>query len=226
MLISRLQFIGCGGNRGESIDQLSIEDTNFLGYEDSNTALHLIRSTAIIERCTFTSNVVGSLKTIILTNTWSHNLHKNVHADGAVAIVDSSVVLRESIFKKNSAEVGGAIFCERNSNITVINSSFIRNHATSISNNMTNCYGGALYCQSGCIVTVINATFKNNAAFQSKKFSTKNSRDYVNAGGAIVATDEAKVSIQQSIFSENVAAGGGGAIFACRESIVNNYIQK
>ena len=57
--ISRLEFIGCGGNRGESIGQLSIKDTRFLGKENVSTALELIRSSVFIKRSSFISYNYG-----------------------------------------------------------------------------------------------------------------------------------------------------------------------
>ena len=66
------------------------------------------------------------------------NLIDKVYAGGAVILTQSDIILIGTTFKQNSAGVGGAILCERDSNITIINSIFEGNHATN--------YGGALYC--------------------------------------------------------------------------------
>ena len=209
--ISRLQFIGCSGNRGESIGQLSIKDTNFLGQEKSKTALELVRTSAVIEKCSFTSNMIGNLKTICL----QRSKCQTVRAGGAVALTQSNIILIGNTFKQNSAEVGGAIFSERNTKITIINSIFERNHATSQSND-TDCYGGALYCQSGCTVTIRNSNFNNNTAIRDQELDTK----IVYAGGAIAIVKGVTVDVSESKISNNTAAGDGGAIYVW-ESTVN-----
>lgn len=65
-----------------------------------------------------------------------------------------------STLKRNNAEIGGAIFGELHSYVTIINSTFLGNGATS-QYNISIC-GGALYFQSGCTVRIYNSSFINN----------------------------------------------------------------
>ena len=104
-----------------------------------------------------------------------------------------------SAFKENSAEVGGAIFCETDSKIMIVNSVFKRNHATSQSND-TNCYGGALYRQSGCTVIIHNCTFHGNTADSVREQEFSNNEE-AHGGGAIAVVEGAKVDISGSKFS-------------------------
>ena len=53
--------------------------------------------------------------------------NQTVLAGGAVTLTQSNIILIENTFQQNSAEVGGAILCERGSNITIIDGIFERN---------------------------------------------------------------------------------------------------
>ena len=69
------------------------------------------------------------------------------------------------MFGGNSAQAGGAIFAELQSNITIINSTFVSNQATSLQSHQL-CYagGGVLYSNRGSSVTIQDSTFEPNAA--------------------------------------------------------------
>ena len=214
--ISRLEFIGCS-SKGESIGQLSIKDTSFLGQENSSTALELVRSTAVIEGSSFTSNMLGNWKKILVRNL-RKNSRQIVRAGGAIALTQSDIILMDVSVKENSAEVGGAMFGERNSRIMIINSRFERNHATSQSND-TDCYGGALYCQGGCTLVIHNSTFSNNAAVREQVLQVLDKNIEANAGGAIAIVGRAKADISESKFSSNEAGGDGGAIHTLKSTV-------
>ena len=70
------------------------------------------------------------------------------------------------MFEGNHAEVGGVIFSEFNSNITIINSTFVENNATSIpSYRYCEAGGGVLYADSGStVINIINSKFIANSA--------------------------------------------------------------
>lgn len=155
--IRGLGFIGCSGFRGELIGQLLIEGTTFLGQTNSNSALELVRSNAKINRSYLTSNQVGNLKTLFVMNL-QRGGYPAVLAGGAIILTRSNIEIIESSFIQNKAEAGGAIFCERHSNITVVNSIYRQNHAF-CQNMDTDFYDGALYCQSGCTMRIHKAAF-------------------------------------------------------------------
>ena len=48
--ITNLEFIGCGGNQVQDIEEFVIKDTMFKGEGGSRTALELIGTTAQIEK--------------------------------------------------------------------------------------------------------------------------------------------------------------------------------
>ena len=73
------------------------------------------------------------------------------------------------MFEGNRAEVGGVIFSEFNSNITIINSTFVENNATSTPSYKLYRYceagGGVLYADRGStVINIINSKFMANSA--------------------------------------------------------------
>ena len=53
ILITDLEFIGCGGNKVENVDEFVVQDAMFKGQENSGTALELTAVTAQIINSTF-----------------------------------------------------------------------------------------------------------------------------------------------------------------------------
>ena len=53
--ITNLEFIGCGGNLVENVQEFVVRDTKFKGEENSETALELVETTAEIINSTFDS---------------------------------------------------------------------------------------------------------------------------------------------------------------------------
>ena len=196
--ISKLEFVGCGGNRVELVGRLSIEDTRFQGQRNSSRALELVTTTAVIERSDFTSNMAGSFNGMG-RGLWKKRARVKNLGGGAITMTHSSIItVIDSTFAGNSANAGGAIFGEQLSYIVVINSTFMGNHAF----NKKSCYGGALYIQSGSTLEIYNSTFKNNIAISETRFN--------GAGGSIaIAGGAAYLHISGSEFSYNNAMNGG-----------------
>ena len=46
--ITSLEFIGCGGNQVENVDEFVLKDTKFKGQESNGPALEFIKTTAKI----------------------------------------------------------------------------------------------------------------------------------------------------------------------------------
>ena len=161
--ISGLTFTGCTGNKFTNITQLTLEDTKFIGNKDSTIngpALELIESSSKLIR-TELSHYYGSRVTPLLCkngdrwyarddflNGWkdNDNIAVSATAGGAIVSTHSNVIINGSVFEGNSAQAGGAIFAEQQSNITIINSTFMGNQATDIQSYQY-CYfgGGVLY---------------------------------------------------------------------------------
>ena len=107
--ISDVNFLGCGGNRAESVMDFTLVNTIFDGQqkEDLGTALELVNSSLKAERTSFVSNVIG----------------------GAVVVNESTTTFLNCNFEGNHAEFGGAIHGNLSSNVSITNSTFYRNSA-------------------------------------------------------------------------------------------------
>ena len=109
--IRGLTFLGCDGSRFESIDQLVVESSDFLGQNNSQTALSISESSVNISETTFLSNTGAASK------------------GGALSVSNSSVGIDGCSFKGNMVKSGGAIYFEYESTITIHNSTFTSNRA-------------------------------------------------------------------------------------------------
>ena len=64
-------------------------------------------------------------------------------AGGAIFVNLSTVLIDRCQFMDNQAHLGGAIFSQKQSNITISNSSFTSNQATNCNSGL--CFGGSLF---------------------------------------------------------------------------------
>ena len=122
-----MEFIGCGCNQVENVKEFVLRNTKFKGKEDSGTALELIETTAQMVNSTFVSNTIGKSKFA--------RFHYYLPAcaclvGGAIIATHSKVDISQSKFENNGANVGGAIFAEQHSIITMNSTSFIGNQGT------------------------------------------------------------------------------------------------
>ena len=181
--ISGLTFIGCTGNRFINIGQYVAKDSQFIGHKDLNgtaTAAELVETSATFVRTEFSNNYGSRVISLYCENDGTDNYRdflysKYIYADievsvtagGAISSTHSSVTIIDSVFEGNSAQAGGAIFTELQSNIIIINSTFVRNQATSLQSHQY-CYagGGVLYSDhsGGSSVVIQNSTFEHNTA--------------------------------------------------------------
>ena len=152
---SGMEFVGCT-SMFSSVDHLIIEDTIFTGLEENGTALFLRECTTNITDSYFTFNTDGS---------YENHLIKHVKVGGAIIATSSNLTVIETIFEGNSADVGGAIYAEQNSNIVITSSTFINNtsHMTCIINGVP-CFGGGAVHLSNSMMTVDCCLFTNNSA--------------------------------------------------------------
>ena len=237
--ISGLTFTGCTGNKFININQLTLEDSKFIGNKDSNIngpALELIESSAKLIR-TELSHYYGSRVTSLLCeningddlNAWydfqyGWNAAVSATAGGAIVSTHSNVTIDGSVFEGNSAQAGGAIFVEQQSNITIINSTFMWNQATALQSHQY-CYfgGGVLYSNDGSSVTIQNSTFERNTAhwlggvmatsLHGSVIVITNS-DFISnsanySGGVLYNGDYSSTIITDSAFTNNSAYDGG-----------------
>ena len=204
--ISGLTFVGCAGNRVDSVDRFTLEESSFIGQEDvSGTALTLVESSACLIK-SFLSNNRGSNnhRSIECHDYYYSRSARKVDTwvGGAIVSTSSNVTFIESRFEENSAEVGGVIFSELHSNIIIINTTFIGNHAD-INTKYVHCPGGGvLYTENGGTVMIRNSHFIQNSA----NFSSR--------GGVLAGANNTTITITDSEFTSNSGARGGGVVAA------------
>ena len=206
--MSGLKFVGCTGNRVESVDQFTLEDSSFVGQEDINgTALELNETSANLVQTSFNSNKGDKVHHVECVDASRRRTKAPAMAGGAISVTRSKITIVQSIFEENSAEMGGAIYSELNSNITIINSTFVGNHATSIAS-YRHCYvgGGILYDSGSTVITIADTKFMDN--------STSAQDD----GGAVYLSNaiNTTITITDSEFTNISAHYNGGAVYLFR----------
>ena len=192
--VEGLIFNGCGGNRVRKVEYLTVNSCNFWGLKDVKSALELINTTAYINSSSFGTYSMGSYKYI--------GLYK-VTSGGAIVATQSNIKIMDSFFNKNKAEVGGAIFGDVGSNITLVSSIFIRNFVIG----RHKCEGGVLYVQNGCNVTVHNCTFSRSDSLTNEL-----------CNGGVFSVSSSTLTIQRSFLTNN-RANLGGILYAQQANI-------
>ena len=179
-----------------------IQDSSFLGQTNSESALKLYNSSGKISQSLFSSNSKGTFKDSVasLSNDYAW-------VGGAVVATMSNLVIVDSIFEGNSAQLGGAIYSETHSNISIFSSTFVRNSASCLSD-VRECFGGVLCSDSGASIIIQNSTFCNNRA--SGRFGS----------GGVLSVLDGTISIHGSAFIENSADYSGGVIVAQLATLV------
>ena len=211
--ITALEFIGCGGNRLLLSEQLVIEDCVFQGKKNGGTAIELLYTNASILKTAFFSNKASYV-----------NMDQNLTLGGALILTESSVVVVESSFINNTANVGGAIYGEF-SGMSVTNVSFI--NSTFIGNQAVGDFGGALYFQlqennSNSVYTKLNLTA---SIVSSKPWVTicgcNFSDNSASFGGGVLAIYDINLNIGNSQFFGNSALQYGGILIGQGQLIIN-----
>ena len=207
--ISNLSFVGCAGNVLNSVNNFILEDSSFNGQDEfSGTALELSETVANLTRISFIFN--SAVKLYSVTCYYAQQEDVKATAGGAIVSVNSSIVITESLFVGNRAEVGGAIFSVLYSSISIVNSSFEGNSA-GMADSITSCTnaGGVLHAASGSGISIHGGYFVNNRA--------------QNGGGVLSSMDISHMAIIQSEFINNSAygyEGCGGVLYMHNSSIL------
>ena len=196
--ISGLNFVGCAGNKIESVDHFIAEESSFTGQQENliiNTALDIEDTNAEIMRVSFKNN--------------GGKLNHRQRVGGAIVCNRSKLFISNCLFENNTANIGGAIYhaheapYHNNFNISVINSAFIGNQALPYNgqyNSYNYCNGGAIFASSANIF-ISGSTFMNNiASNDGGAFALQNYVTYY---------DLYQVTISNSEFTNNTAYIGG-----------------
>ena len=238
--ISGLEFDRCGCSV-ELVDHFTLELSSFRG-SNHGSALQLTQTNATIIRSTFTSNAVGTYLSRVgfLSGVSVHSIDVGASVGGALILTSTNLYITSSEFTRNVASLGGAIFAQMGSDVTIKNSTFDDNKAVAgcflIFHD--HCHGGALLFDSGCTLKTENNTFLNNRAGYTggvisllqgiffDKLNTYIDNSAAIYGGAIFATTSSTVVIDSSHYSKNTVTfihSHGGAIHVGHDSSTTVY---
>jgi hypothetical protein len=136
-------------------------------------------------------------------------------AGGAIAIENSSIMIRNSRFTNNVSVSGGAIICATECMAWIINNEFIGNTAPDPSGGSVwgQGVGGALTVYLVSHPQVSHNIFRDNTAERS--------------GGAIICSDQCNPQIDHNLIYNNIAGWLGGGIeleTTCSPVLINNTI--
>ena len=189
VLIQKLIFTGCGDSK-VIISNITIENSTFQGQNGTKTALTMKGTIATITNSCFESYTVGTYRDsieILSDPTFF------THVGGAIVATESNITIQESFFIENHADIGGAIFCETGTNITIIESTIAANQGC-LKDNTSLCFGGAIHCENGIMemsvaqVIILSSEFSNNNATH---------------GGVLTTYGNYNVTVKSSIFRSN-----------------------
>ena len=227
--ISSLDFVGCAKNRVENVDNFTLEDSNFFGEESRGTsgaALELYSTKILILRSSF-KFYRGTIQQVHSIGCTMSYIAPSIQTDGpntgryriggAIFTINSRTTIVDSVFERNSANIGGAIFAECYSSLTIINSVFTKNHVQCHIDTITfsKCYGGGvLYAGNGVDVTIYGSQFHLNTAYK-----------HLN-GGVLMAELDTIINIHSSQFMNNraISLGGGGVIYITDSHSTSNLV--
>ena len=241
VLIRSLRFIGCGDDKA-TISNITIDKSIFQGRNGTRTALTMKNTIATIINSSFISYTVGSYRDsieILKNQTLSANV------GGAIVATGSNIAMKNSSFMENSADIGGAIFCETGTNITIIECMIAGNQGCHIDNDSL-CFGGALHCENGFTemsvaqIIILNSEFsKNNAThggflttYGNVNVTVKSSRFYGNKmmenpwyswGGVFDFHAQTTAHIEFNDFYDNGLLYTKGGVFYIKNSSVVIY---
>lgn len=236
--VSGINFLGCVANRVRLVKRFDLRDSSFTGQKDATgMALEITDSSADLIGCKFKSNQGSKLHPVMCSNSTGYRRRKSefkhvrVRAGGAIVSRGSKIHIKQSRFEGNSAHVGGAIFIEDNSHITVTESTFTENSATSIDSydkGVCLAGGGAIHVESNSFVTILESHFIKNKAhyfggtigvLQAQNVAIKiYNSDFTDSkakyGGVlnVVGTYKTIITINNTKFMNNSAEEDGGVV--------------
>ena len=207
--ISKLNFIGCGNNLVKNITEIFIQETTFKGQANTGTSLKLINTTAEIVDCTFVGNQFGTimesvkfLRTLTSNIRWLRvrDVTGIVQVGGALISTHSNVSITNCIFESNSADIGGDIYANKGSNISIYNSTFIEDDL--VCDCEEPAFGGAIFSDLNTILII-------ESQFRYKKATI----------GASLVSSSSNVTMYRSTFDFNSATDHAGGLFAYNSTV-------
>ena len=221
--IQGIEFVGCDSNI-TSVDQALIINSKFL--KSSHSSLTILDSHINMKSTSFTSNTNGKHRNEqsfrylpVIPGTINYS-PKSFRVGGALIVTNSTLVCDFCQFNGNTANIGGAIFSERGSNVTLRSSSFTSNHAKDCDYSL--CLGGVMYAVATSDIKIHNCSFQNNTSDQYGGVTVISESTHVSYN---VYNLSSRVDVSLSIHTCNYfnnRAQIGGAIYLYNSSAIIN----
>ena len=205
LLVVGLTFVGCTGTKVESVHTFTLKDSIFEG-QNVGTALKLDRVAASVVGSSFSSFGGESIEYFVTCCGYEF-YHTTLTVGGAIIANHSRLVIDNSNFKHNMADIGGVIYSVYQSNISITNSNFTDNSANFVSpmNDFCSCGGGVLQSDGTSSIYISNSQFRGNNALRSGGVVSVISSRGVNSDISITITNN-------STFTDNRAGRHGGVL--------------
>ena len=193
-------FTHCVDNMVSDVERLTLSRLVFLGpsIRGSGTAIHVNNANVFIHQCSFSFYLYGSIQNT--SGLLRHGFREvTAWTGGAIIANRSNIMINQSAFKENRAQFGGAIFTVE-SNVAIIDSIFDFNTANSSTS--TTAAGGSAVCAVSSVLSINNSKLIENHVYYGYSL-----------GGAL-AIIGSKLTIANSLMSENRARDSGGGLHA------------
>ena len=208
--VSGLEFVGCLENCVVSVGHFQLEDSSFFGNGQAivnGTVLTIEESIANLDRVAFISSVdkqQSSTTQKLPDNCTTVCINTIASINMAIGILlrRSSIRITQSWFEGNNVGLGGVIYGEFDSDITIFNTTFINNKAASY----RHCNNSYCCIYNGGIVHVnIEPQFINNSAPFAAVYTNLviSHSTFTNNSGEVLDARYTNVSIRHSEFVSN-----------------------
>ena len=215
-LSDKISFGGAISSRDRS--NITVQESLFKENTASycGGAIHMEKTRGSFVNCTFERNSGKSL------------LNKKTGGGAIFSCDRSNITVQESLFKENTAIYSGGAIHIQKARGSFVNCTFERNSLKGLSDKIS--FGGAISSLDRSNITVQVSLFKENTAtyiggaihIQKTRgsivnctFERNSAKSLLNkktGGGAIFSRDRSNITVQESLFNENTATYGGGAI--------------
>ena len=202
--VSGLEFVGCFENHVLSVGQFQLENCGFFGNGQplvNGRVLSIEESTASLNRVAYVS-VIDKPLTVqqVLELLYSYNytelaqIFSTVDRAIGISLTRSSISITQSWFEGNNVgPIGGVIYDEFGSDITIVNTTFINNSASDFA-----CYCGksTCYCLNNFTSGIVYANGHGNTV---KIYASK----FVQNAGLLIFGDNCNMLIIHTKFINN-----------------------
>ena len=215
--VSGLEIVGCFENYVASVGQFQLENSKFFSNGQAivnSTVLRIEKSIANLNRIAFTSSADSTPWDLPENCISTFSIRDRMI--GIISLGRSNIRIIQSRFEGNNVGLGAVIYDDDSNCVTIINTTFVNNSASSTSNNC-NITGGIVYANSNeSTIQFYNSKFIRNIGVAIFGKNNSNmlithtkfiSNEYNGPLAAVYVTEsDANLTISHSIFTNNTGS--------------------